>query len=313
MLKRKKQNKTGEKPKKKTDWPAVIMAAIMMIGWYIFMFPTTSDLLNKIYNQNSILSYNASMVNYTDEQMEAMLANVDTYNAGIYEEQKTSPFHYRGPNASDKTYESVPVTGDIGTLRIPSIDVEVAVGHGTKDALLQAEAGHLYGTSLPSDKENVHAVIAAHSALSTAKLFTDLNKVKKGDVFYITILNQEYEYKVDQIKVVLPEDDWELEQVEEGENYTTLYTCTPYGVNTHRLLVRGKFIKAKTVEAKEGGFDLRDYMRIIGYSSLIALIILAPFILALIRAFAIRHKNNKKNKNKGGEVKNAAQKIEGKV
>lgn len=84
-------------------------------------------------------------------------------------------------------------------------------------------------------------------------------------------------------------------------------------MNTHRLLVRGKFIKAKTVEAKEGGFDLRDYMRIIGYSSLIALIILAPFILALIRAFAIRHKNNKKNKNKGGEVKNAAQKIEGKV
>ena len=276
----------------------LIVILIMIIGYYIMMFPTSANLINNIYNQNTILQYNNSMTSYSDDDINSMLSNIHEYNQGIYEGQKITQFHYMGPTATDSTYTSIPTSSnEIGTLRIPSIKVNVPISHGTKDSNLQSEAGHLYGTSIPSDGENVHSVIAAHSALSTAKLFTDLNKVKKGDKFYIKILNQEYEYKVDQIKVVLPEDDYKYEQIEEGKNYVTLYTCTPYGINTHRLLVRGKFVKATTVESSDKKFDLTDYIDIIKNSSELALVILGPFILMVIYAVISQKKRQKR---KGG-------------
>lgn len=275
------------------------MIVAMIVGWYVMMFPTSADLLNKIYNQNTILSYNNTMASYSDEEIQKMLDNCKTYNQSIYEEQQTTPFRYRGPTATDDVYKSLPTnSSEIGTLRIPTIDVNVGIAHGTTDNELQSEAGHLYGTSLPVEGESVHAVIAAHSALSTAKLFTDLGKVKKGDKFYITVLNQEYEYKVVDINTVLPTDEAPYEQVEEGKNYVTLYTCTPYGVNTHRLLVKGELVGSTKVQGEDGGFSLDEYAEIIKYASLFALIILAPFILMLaysLNKVRKRHKTKKEN------------------
>lgn len=296
--------KKTSKAKNETDLSIVIVILLMIVGWYTLMFPTSANLLNKIYNQNAILSYNNTMVSYSDEDIETMLADVDTYNESIYAEQQKKTFHYRGPSATDSTYKSVPnKSNDIGTLRIPSLDINVAIGHGTSDTVLQSEAGHLYGTSIPSDKESTHAVIAAHSALSTAKLFTDLNKMKEGDVFYVTVLNQEYEYTVDQIVTVLPEDDYEYEQVIEGKTYVTLYTCTPYGVNTHRLLIRGELTGVKTVDTTDGNSSLLAYLPIIKNSALLALIILAPFILALLYGAMLRRKDTHSSDTRSSDKK----------
>lgn len=290
----------AKKKKKRSGTTFVIL--LMIIGYYIMTFPISANLLNEIYNQNTILMYNNSMQSYSDEDIATMFKNCEDYNEGIYEGQKTSEFHYLGPTATDEVYKSLPTaSNEIGTLRIPDIGVNVAFAHGTNDSVLQAEAGHLYGTSLPIEGENVHSVIAAHSALSTAKLFTDLNKLKKGAKFYVTVLNQKYEYKVDQIKTVLPEDDYKYEQIEDGKNYVTLYTCTPYGVNTHRLLVRGEYVGKKEVNESDDNLSFMDYMDIILKASGLALIILGPFILMVIYAIKVQKDIKKKNGGKGGK------------
>lgn len=289
--------KEKKKRKLKASISTFLIVTMMVAGWYIMMFPTAADLLNKIYNQNSIMSYNNTMMNYSDEDIAAAFAKTRAYNETIFEEQQTREFHYRGPNATGEDYMGVPTRSqEIGSLRIPSIDVNVAIGHGTGDNMLQAEVGHLYGTSIPIDGKNVHAVIAGHSALSTAELFTDLNKVEEGDKFYVTILNKEFEYKVDEINVMLPEDDFKYEQIVPGKNYATLYTCTPYGVNTHRLLVRGELIGSKEVALSNKGFNLTEFLPVLKNSVLLAFVILLPFILMLVYSIYCRYDAKKKSK-----------------
>lgn len=297
--------KEEPKKKKKVDKLGIFLMAMILVGYYILMFPTSADLLNKIMNQNTINAYNASMVSYSDEDIATMKQKLVKYNEDIYESEKVTVFRYKGPNATDKTYTSLPTASDeIGTVRIPSINVNVPFVHGTKDSSLQSEAGHLYGTSFPIDGDNVHSVIAAHSALQTAKLFTDLNKVKVGDTFYVTVLNTEYEYKVDQIKTVLPEDDYQYEQIEEGKNYVTLYTCTPYGINTHRLLVRGELIGSKEVSTDDD-WSWNGLLTLVKYSAELAGVLLLPFFLMWIYHLKVNHEIKKKKgkKNKASETK----------
>lgn len=294
------------------------ISLLAIVGYYILLWPTSLDLLNKTYNQTSILAYNNSMVSYSDEEINEMFEKMEAYNEEIYETQKITTYHYQGPTATDSTYTSLPNPGnDIGYLRIPDIGVNVTVAHGTSDTTLQGTAGHLYGTSLPIQGENVHAVIAAHSALSSAKLFTDLNKLKKGQKFYVTVLNQEFEYEIDQIKTVLPSDDYKYEQIEEGGNYVTLYTCTPYGVNTHRLLVRGKLVGVKDVETSEDGLNWTDILNILKPASLFALVVIGPLLVIVGYAIYKKKKRRKRNvkdkKTVEGSVKETSEKSLGDI
>lgn len=282
------------KKKKKTNVANLAITILLILGWYIMTFPKSTDLLNRIYNINSISTYQNDMENYSDEDMEQMLQACRDYNAKIAEAEKSTPFRYQGSLATDDTYLNLPSYGTIGSLYIPKLDLNVAVAHGTSDETLQGEAGHLYGSSLPVDGDSVHSIIAAHSALATAELFTHLNKMEKGDVFYITVLNQQYEYKVDQITVCLPEDEWQYEQVEDGKNYVTLYTCTPYGVNTHRLLVRGELVDTQTVDPGNG-FTQSIVWPVVKYSTLLALIILAPFFTGLAAGIVTKNQRRKKH------------------
>lgn len=285
-----------EKKRKKRDLQMILAVLVMLIGWYVLMFPTSADLINRIYNINVITSFQEDLITYTPEELEQMMNDCIEYNQSIYQEQQKQTFMYRGANVSDDRYNSLPTTSStIGSLYIPKLDLTVAIARGTKDRDLQSSAGHLYGTSLPVEGENVHSVIAGHSALASAELFTHLNKMKKDDTFYITILNKKYEYKVVDINVCLPEDDWEYEQIEEGKNYATLYTCTPYGVNTHRLLVKGEFVGQSEITTDDA-FEIKDIMPIIKYSCRLALIILAPFIVALLNNVISRNKRKKKKK-----------------
>ena len=299
--------KKRKRTKKKKSVSTLVIVMIMIFGWYTMMFPTSANLLNKIYNQNALVAYNESMVDYSNNDVDAIMENINVYNASIEEEQKASIFKYRGPTATSDKYKSIPTNSqDIGFIRIPALDVNIAFGHGTNDAMLQTQAGHLFGTSIPSDTGNIHAVIAAHSALgSGAKLFTDLGKLKLGDNFFVTILNHEYEYEVDQIKTVLPEDDYNYEQVEEGKNYVTLYTCTPYGVNNHRLLVRGHFVNMEIKDIVTEQESWTKYLPLIKLSSQLALVILAPFILLWSYAVyeRIYRKKRKKRRRKKNEIR----------
>lgn len=286
------------KKKNSVDIVMIFMIICALIAYYALTFGTGADILNKIFNQNMINAYNSTMISYSDSDLEAIKQKMITYNEAIYQEQQASTFKYRGPNATDNVYNSLPTASkEIGSLRIPSINVNVSFAHGTNDEILQTEAGHLYGTSLPIGGENVHSVIAAHSALATASLFTDLTKVKKGEKFYVTVLDTEYEYTVDQINVVLPEDDYQYEQIEEGKNYVTLYTCTPYGINTHRLLVRGELTGQKEVELNSGDYQWKGILRTILYASELGLIICFPGFCAVGYAIYVK-KANKKSKTK---------------
>ncbi len=286
-----------QKKKRKFDLVNIIIYFCLILGWYVLTFGMSADLVNKIYNQSAILAYNNTMVSYSDEEIANMISKMKDYNESIYEEQQVQTFKYRGPNVTDDTYKSLPTASDtIGTIDIPKLDVHLSFNHGTSDTTLQTYAGHVYGTSLPIDGENVHAVIAAHSALSTAKLFTNLNKLSEGDTFYITVLNTKYEYKVNQIKVVLPEEDYQYEQIEDGKNYVTLYTCTPYGVNTHRLLVRGELIGSEEIESSDNAWNISQYLGIIKYSCLLAAIILGPGLLFWVYQWLIDRKNKNKQK-----------------
>lgn len=290
-----------KKGKKKTDLLTVFFSLLMIVGWYIFSYPMSAGLLNKIYNINTITSYQNDLTSYSDEDLANMINKCQEYNQTIAEEQKEKVFKYRGSNVTDTTYESLPVANTIGSLNIPKLGINIAIGHGTNDKLLQGSAGHLYGTSLPVEGNSVHAVIAAHSALASAELFTHLNRLVKGDIFYITVLNKQYEYKVIDINTVLPEDDYKYEQVEEGKNYVTLYTCTPYGINTHRLLVKGEFQNSTTVEINKG-FSLTMWLPVIKYSCELAVIILAPFIVSLVYDIYEANKRKKKKKIKAQEA-----------
>lgn len=287
--------------KKHLDKTVLIAAVLLITGWYVFTFPLINDLLNRIYNLNTINGYGQYTNELSQDEITDRLQKTREYDDQIFARQQEVPFRYQGQNVTDNTYESLP-TGNtqIGTLYIPKIGVEVAVGHGTKDTMLQGEAGHLYGTSIPAEGENVHAVIAGHSALATAKLFTDLNKLDKGDQFSITVLNQKYTYTVDQITVCLPTDEAQYEQIVPGRNYVTLYTCAPYGINTHRLLVRGELTNTEAVST---GTDFANsYIgSIVKNSLMLSLILLTPLLAVVIQHVYtdLRRKHKRKNGRKG--------------
>lgn len=160
----------------------------------------------------------------------------------------TDPFAKKegGFNFNYAEMLAVDSTEVMGTVEIPCIDVMLPIYHGTKQSTLEKGVGHLFGTSLPIGGKSTHSVITGHTGLSSAKLFTDLTEMKKGDLFYLQILSKNFAYRVDQILVVKPEDTSKL-QIIDGEDHVTLLTCTPYGVNDHRLLVRGtrtKYVKS---------------------------------------------------------------------
>ena len=277
----------------------VFFTMLMLIGWYVMTYPLTADRLNRLFNINSITSYNDDLSNYTDDELSNMMDKAKEYNESIWEEQQVSMFHYRGASATDSDYANVPVPGSatIGSVEIPKLGINLTVVHGTKDANLQNSVGHLYGTSLPIEGDNVHSVMAAHSALASAELFTHIDKLEKGDTFNVTVLNKKYTYTVTDTVICLPEDEAPYEQIQQGKNLCTLYTCTPYGINTHRLLVTGELTSEGHVKY-DGPFTATLIKQIVFIAIQIALIVLAPFIAVLI--LHLIEGNTKVRKRKSG-------------
>ena len=218
----------------------IILILIFLVGLSVMLYPTVSDYINQKNQSRAVASYSEEVENLSDVDYQAYFDAADDYNRRLAE---TPDAFYRPEEVSGYTDTlDVSGTGIMGYITISKIGVELPIYHGTSDGVLQVAAGHLEGSSLPVGGAGTHAVISAHRGLPSAKLFTNLDELEAGDTFTITVLDRVLTYEVDQISIVLPTET-DLLQPVEGKDYVTLMTCTPYGINTHRLLVRGKRIE----------------------------------------------------------------------
>lgn len=220
----------------------IIGSVLLYAGYMLIATPFIVDQYSRIGQTATINAYNESVSNLTQQQIADQLEQCITYNENLTEKYKNELYHYSSKTDYEDQYLKLPVEENeqICTLIIPKINVNLPVGHGTSDELLQTMAGHLYGTSLPVGGNSTHAVIAAHSGLRTSELFSRLDELEIGDEINVRILGEQHTYKVNQIKIVLPDECDKYLQIVPDKDLITLYTCTPYGINTHRLLVQAE-------------------------------------------------------------------------
>lgn len=225
----------------------VLVYCILVIGIILILYPTFASYVNGFTQSRAIAGYTDIVETIKPDQSQIMLEQARVYNASLV--SNSGRF-----TLSEKEWEiysqilNITGTGIIGYIEIPSIDVSLPVYHGTNDSVLQAGVGHMAGSSFPVGGESTHSVISGHSGMVSSRLLTDLNEVENGDYFFISVLGEKLAYQVDQIKTVLPDETDDLAIVD-GEDYVTLVTCTPYGVNSHRLLVRGTRVEMPDEDA----------------------------------------------------------------
>ena len=230
-----------KKKKKKSVVTTIVIILILLVGVGIMIYPTFSDWWNSFHQSRAIASYAAVVDEMDPEAVEAMLDEAYEYNKRLL--KKTNRYVLSDEELEE--YNSIldpSGTGVMGYIQIKSIGVNLPIYHGTDESVLQIAIGHIEGTSLPVGGESTHTALSGHRGLPSAKLFSDLDKIQEGDTFTVTVLNKTITYEVDQIEIVLPEDT-SLLNIVAGEDYCTLITCTPYGINTHRLMIRGKRIE----------------------------------------------------------------------
>lgn len=267
----------------------IILILIFLVGLSVMLYPTVSDYVNQKNQSRAVASYSEEVENLSDVDYQAYFDAADDYNRRLAE----TPDAFYRPEEVNGYADTLDVsgTGIMGYITIPKIGVELPVYHGTSDGVLQVAAGHLEGSSLPVGGAGTHAVISAHRGLPSAKLFTNLDELEVGDTFTITVLDRVLTYEVDQISIVLPTET-DLLQPVEGKDYVTLMTCTPYGINTHRLLVRGKRIE---------NAENQKHIRVTADALRIEPIIVAPalavpmLLVMLVVMLAVPHLRKRKN------------------
>jgi sortase A len=281
----------------------ILFGLMFSIGFGVLVYPTVSDQWNT-YRQNKLISnYESAVeemteVDFTEEwekakAFDAALAQNNLYG-DVFGEDK-------GELENTEYWQVLNVANDgiMGYLSIPKINVKNAIYHGTGDKVLQTGIGHLNGTKLPIGGESTHSVLAAHRGLPTARLFTDIDQLKKGDMFYIHVLDEVLAYQVDQILDMVDKDDHEtLEgalQIEEGKDQVTLFTCTPYGVNSHRLLVRGTRVPYNGEEEVETSVAETMLKTIQNYYMIYLILGLSiTFLVILFMRFLFKRKDRKR-------------------
>ena len=224
------------------------------------------------------------------EEKEAMYNEAVDYNKKIYE---NGMIDYSNPDAVEGYNDILDVsgTGIMGYISIPKINVELPIYHGTSDGVLQVAVGHLEGSSLPVGGENTHCVLSGHRGLPSADLFTHLDRLNVHDIFTISVLDKTLVYEIDQIKVVAPGDTQYL-QIEDGKDYCTLLTCTPYGINTHRLLVRG--VRVADSDDKNNIYVYADAYKI--DTKTVTVLMAVPLTLLLLLGMVVHIRRNNKRK-----------------
>lgn len=231
----------------------IVLTFLFFAGLLVALYPAISNALANVEQASIIQDYEEQVQEMDETNLDSEWEKAAAYNASISGEIIKDPFILGSGSVVPDNYNEVlsleNEKGVMGYIEIPSIQVSLPIYHGVSDAVLQKGVGHMQSTALPVGGKGTHSVLAAHRGLSSAKLFTDLNKVRIGDTFTIYVLNHKLIFQVDQILVIEPEDTKALQPIE-GEEYVTLLTCTPYGVNSHRLLVRGCKISDELIREK---------------------------------------------------------------
>lgn len=263
--------------KKKTGSPiTILLILILLAGVSLLLYPTVSDYWNSFHQSRAIASYAEQVANIDDAQYEELWDAARDYNQSLLHR----PNDFILSDEQQEIYKSlldIGGNGIMGYIEIPVIDVMLPIYHGTKESVLQIAVGHLDWTSLPVGGAGSHCVLSGHRGLPSARLFTDLDKLKVGDVFMLHVLNEILTYEIDQILIVEPQDTDPL-LIEPGKDLCTLITCTPYGINSHRMLVRGH-----RIESQEEPKDIRitaDAVRI--EPLMVAPIVAVPILLVLL-------------------------------
>ena len=278
----------------KKHLPTIIVAVIFLCGLSLFLYPTVSNLYNQHLNNKLIGEYKEAFSSTTPEEFNKAMKDAVAYNENRGNEEKLKELGL--------TYENVLNAADngiIGYIEIPKISVSLIIYHTIEENVLQKGIGHVPETHLPVGGKNTHCVLAGHTGLPSAKLLTNIDHLKIGDRFYIHVLNEVLEYKIDDVSVVEPDEVSRLNVIS-GKDCVTLVTCTPYGVNSHRLLVRGVRVDGSDLSAKEDGVVnelLNVDMKYLITFSLIGLFII---FIAVKKSRDIRKKKTATT-NEGGE------------
>ena len=254
----------------------IVLVILLLIGLSLLLYPTVSDYWNSFHQTRAIATYAENVAALDNASYDAIWDAARQYNRNLLDRSN----RFRLSEEQKAEYENlldISGQGVMGYIEIPEIDVSLPIYHGTEDPVLQVAVGHLEWSSLPVGGESTHCVLSGHRGLPSAKLFTDLDKLREGDTFLLRVLDEILTYEVDQILIVEPQDTAALEIVE-GQDYCTLVTCTPYGINTHRLLVRGHRIdnieEVKTVRVTADAVQLEPM--------LVAPVVAIPMLLILL-------------------------------
>lgn len=259
----------------KKHLPNIILIIVFLTGLSLLLYPTVSDWWNSFHQSRVIIDYTQDVEDLDNETYENMLSDAREYNKELLSKQN----RFVLSDEEIEEYNSlldVTGTGIMGYIEIPQIKVSLPIYHGTSEAVLSDAIGHIEGSSLPVGGESTHSILSGHRGLPSAKLFSNLDQLVEGDTFFVHTLNETLAYEVDQIRTVEPHELSDI-AIEEGKDYCTLVTCTPYGINTHRLLVRGHRIENEDASTAR---DTSDAGQI--DSSPVALIIAALIISVLI-------------------------------
>ena len=288
--------------KRRHSFGNFILVLILLAGLGLLVYPSFSDYWNSFHQTRAIMSYMESVGSMDTTAYDAIITSAHWYNNAL----DTGEFRWFLTDEEKDAYNkelNFNNNGNMGFITIDKIHVKLPVYHGTSESVLQTSIGHLEWTSLPVGGEGTHCVLSGHRGLPSAKLFTDLDKLTEGDVFSLSILNETLTYQVDQIRVVEPTDLTEL-QIVPGKDYCTLVTCTPYGINTHRLLVRGHRVANPQGDAKVVADAMQiDTMYVIPFVGV-------PILLLLVLMMLMTTGRNARHRDSCAEVSDWERELE---
>ncbi|MFI3141367.1 MAG: class C sortase [Clostridia bacterium] len=268
-----------------------LLFIILTLGVCLLLYPTLSNYYNSFHQSKAIVTYEESLVNIDDQEYTEMFASAVEYNEQL---AKLSETDFINGEPEDEVYQSLLSVNDdsiMGYIEIESIDVKLAIYHGTSDSVLSIGVGHLEGSSLPIGGESTHTVLTGHRGLTSSKLFTDLDELSEGDIFTLTILGTVLTYQIQEISIVEPYEITDLNIVQ-GEDLCTLVTCTPYGVNSQRLLITG--IRIDNIDETERIYVSTEAILI--EPLVVAPILAAPILLMMAIWIIFKPSKNKKIK-----------------
>ena len=273
---------------KKIKISTIVLILIFLVGLSLLLYPTVSDYWNSLHQSQAIVEYSRRVEEMDGELYEKLWNEAIEYNRVLADRSD----RFEMTRADRQEYESllnVSGNGIMGYIEVPAINCSLPIYHGTNEAVLQTSIGHLEGSSLPTGGAGTHCVVSGHRGLPSARLFTNLDKLTEGDIFILKVLDQTLTYEVDQILTVDPYDLSAL-AIDPQQDYCTLVTCTPYGINTHRLLVRGHRVENRT--QTQDITEARDISQVnpVLILSLAAGVIIILIIILLVRA---RRKNRR--------------------